>query len=397
LPPRIESDSLLSGIAAATVSALAGEEEDADAREQRPLFGSVTIAGRIAPFPAPTGWVTLDTNELELTAFRGLASAQGVEIGDGLLDLAARVRLAGEDGLSLDATASFAHLSLAEPADGPISRYLALPAPLDTVLFLLEDAEGRQRVPVSASVGRDGLSAGSIAGAAASAAAVVIARAVASSPLRIAGTFTDMLGLTGGAVPPPSADARRFAFEPGDVTAPADEDALETLRRRLAANDSLVVTLVHEFGAVDLERAQRLANPDAADCRLLSARLRQRRAELARLREELASESRLAYALGRSEEAERVRERVRNFDRELGLVERALDSLHELLRPGSERRTPERSRAAALAIASERLERVRQALIARGIAPTRIEVRRIRRVTATAESGVVTAIPRKKN
>ncbi|MCY3002162.1 MAG: hypothetical protein NTV21_10190, partial [Planctomycetota bacterium] len=144
-------------------------------------------------------------------------------------------------------------------------------------------------------------------------------------------------------------------------------------------------------------RAQRLANPDAADCRLLSARLRQRRAELARLREELASESRLAYALGRSEEAERVRERVRNFDRELGLVEGALDRLHELLRPGSDRRTPERSRAAALAIASERLERVRQALMARGIAPTRIEVRRIRRVTATAESGVVTAIPRKKN
>lgn len=397
LPPRIESDSLLSGIAAATVSALAGEAEHSGAREQRPLFGSVTLAGRIAPFPAPTGWITLDTNELELTAFRGLASAQGVEIGDGVLDLAARVRLAGEDGLALDASASFAHLSLAEPADGPIARYLALPAPLDTVLFLLEDAEGRQRVPVSISVGRDGISAASIAGAAASAAAVVIARAVASSPLRFAGTFTDMLGLTGGATPPPSADARRFAFEPGDVTAPADEDALETLRRRLAANDSLVVTLVHEFGAADLERAQRLANPDAADCRLLSARLRQRRAELARLREELASESRLAYALGRSEEAERVRERVRSFDRELGLVESALDSLHELLRPGSERRTPERSRAAALAIASERLERVRQALIARGIAPARIEVRRIRKVEAGAGSGAVTAIPRKKN
>ncbi|MCY3004217.1 MAG: DUF748 domain-containing protein, partial [Planctomycetota bacterium] len=259
LPPRIESDSVLSGIAAATVSALAGEEEDSGAREQRPLFGSVTLAGRVAPFPAPTGWVTLDASELELTAFRGLASAQGVEVGDGVLDLTARVRLAGEDGLSLDATASFAHLSLAEPADGPISRYLALPAPLDTVLFLLEDAEGRQRVPVSASVGRDGISAASLAGAAATAAATVIARAVASSPLRVAGTFTDMLGLTGGAPPPPSADARRFAFEPGDVTAPEDEDALETLRRRLAANDSLVVTLVHEFGAADLERAQRLA------------------------------------------------------------------------------------------------------------------------------------------
>lgn len=307
------------------------------------------------------------------------------------------MRLAGEDGLSLDASASFAHLSLSEPADGPISRYLALPAPLDAVLFLLEDAEGRQRVPVSVSIGRDGLSLASVASAAATAAATVIARAVASSPLRLAGTFTDMLGLTGGEEPPPSADARRFPFEPGDVTAPLDPAQLEPLRRRLAANDSLVVTLVHEFGPADLERAQRLANPDAADCRLLSARLRQRRSELARLREEHASESRLAYALGRSEEAERVRERVRGLDRELGLVEGALDRLHELLRPGAERRTPERSRAAALAIASERLERVRQALISRGIEASRIEVRRIRRVTATAEAGGVTAIPRKKN
>ncbi len=397
LPPRIESDSVLSGIASAAVSALAGDDEPEGAREERPLSGSISIAGRVAPFPAPTGWITFDASELELTAFRGLAAAQGVEVGDGLLDLAARVRLAGEDGLSLDASASFAHLSLSEPADGPISRYLALPAPLDAVLFLLEDAEGRQRVPVSVSIGRDGLSLASVASAAATAAATVIARAVASSPLRLAGTFTDMLGLTGGEEPPPSADARRFPFEPGDVTAPLDPAQLEPLRRRLAANDSLVVTLVHEFGPADLERAQRLANPDAADCRLLSARLRQRRSELARLREEHASESRLAYALGRSEEAERVRERVRGLDRELGLVEGALDRLHELLRPGAERRTPERSRAAALAIASERLERVRQALISRGIEASRIEVRRIRRVTATAEAGGVTAIPRKKN
>ena len=115
------------------------------------------------------------------------------------------------------------------------------------------------------------------------------------------------------------------------------------------------------------------------------------------MREELAAQTRAEYALGRAEDAERTRERVRALDRELGSIEGSLDRLHELLRPGAERRQGQRARAAALAIAGERLERVRQALIARGVAPERVEVRSIRAVAGARDAGGrVLVIPRKR-
>ena len=86
LPRHVRSSSLVGGIAKATAAALKGAKESAE-REERPLFSSITLAGRIAPLPAPTGWVTLDVSEFELTGVRGLASQQGIEIGDGLLVL----------------------------------------------------------------------------------------------------------------------------------------------------------------------------------------------------------------------------------------------------------------------------------------------------------------------
>ena len=397
LPRHVRSSSLAGGIVKATAAALKGAKESAE-REERPLFSSITLAGRVAPLPAPTGWVTLDISEFELTGVRGIASQQGVEIGDGLLDLSVRARLGGASGVSVQATTSLAHVRLSEPPNGPISRYLALPAPLDTVLFLLEDAEGRQRIPVSLRLGPDGVHPAEIATAAATAAAVVIARAVASSPLRVLGTFTDAFGLTGNPAPKPGEFARSFEFEPGDGGRAADGDAIAALARRLAADSSLQVTLYHEFGAGDLARAERLASPDADDCRALVARARERRASLARRREELAAEARIQTALGRESDAIELRERVRAVDVELGLAESALDRLLELLLPGSERRAPQRTRAAAVAIAGERLERIRQALLERGIAPGRIEVRPARALEAVHEQGGrVHAVPRRKS
>ena len=80
------------------------------------------------------------------------------------------------------------------------------------------------------------------------------------------------------------------------------------------------------------------------------------------------------------------------------IVRLLLDRLLELLLPGSERSAPQRTRAAALSIASERLERIRQALLARGIAPGRIETRPARSLDAAHEQGGrVTALPRRKS
>jgi hypothetical protein len=386
LPRRVESDSLLEGMAAATADVLTGAQE-VSATEQRPLFDEVAIAGNLAVAPRLSGWATVDVAALELPSFRGIAKQLGVEIGDGVLDQSLRVRFQGEQGLSVDSRSTFSHLSLSEPANGPIERYLALPAPLDSVLFLLKDFEGQHKVPISFRVTQAGLSSGEIAAAAVSATATVIATAIASSPLRLAGTLTDLFGITGGEEPPPSKDALTVDFDPGASGLSASErEAIAKLAAKLASKSKLVVSVVHDFGGGDIARALQLGNPALDDCRQLSLQLRQKKAELERRRAELAAEARVGFALGGAQQAQALSQRLRALDAEIGLNEDALDRLHELLKPGAERRREQRARTAALSIASERVARVRQALLDSGLAPERIEVRQVR-VGATQGDG----------
>jgi hypothetical protein len=379
LPRRFESDSLLQGVAGATAALLSGEFDEKGVLEPRDLFGEVSLAGRLALLPEPNGWATFEVSQLELGAFRGLAGGAGVELGDGVLDLTVRARLRGSDGIFVDSEASFSQLSLSEPADGPISRYLVLPAPLDTVLFLLKDSEGRHVVPVGFRLTDEGISTASLAGAAAQAAGTVIARAVASSPLRLLGTLTDPLGLTGGDGALTGKETVGLDYEAGDDQPPGDAAAaLDELVERLDDDDKLVLALTHQAGSADLARAALLANPAGDDCLRLSARLRRRKAELSRTREMLVAEVRAAAALGMAETAETKRLRVRALDRELGLLESSLDRVHEWLRPGAERRAAQRTRAALLSIAGSRVERIRQALLERGVAAERLRARTIR-------------------
>lgn len=374
LPVRISADSLLEGMAAGVVDLLDGESNVARS-EPRPLFAELNLSGKLALAPAPRGWAALNLETLELPAFRGPALATGLELGDGTADLDVRLRLAGADGMSVDARSSFAHLSLSEPADGPLARYLSLPAPLDTVLFLLKDAEGLHKLNLGFRVERSGLSSTQLAGAAASAAAGVIARAVASSPLRLLSTLTDAAGLTGDD-PPPQATRRVVEFAAGDPTLDARGRAvLAQLGEDVRGRPRKRVVVVHEFSRADFERVARLVNPSLDDRARLAARLRERKAELTRERETLAARARSELAFADADRRVELTAQLRALDAQIGEGEHALERLFDLLRPGSERRNAARARSAAIALGAERADRARRALAELGVESERVIVR----------------------
>lgn len=364
--PRAEhASNLLSGIAGAVGDVIEGKDEKF-ALEKRRMFQEAALTGRIQFVPALTGHAQATLSGLELLGFTGTAKHEGVDVGDGTLDASVRLRFRGAEGVRVDTELVFSDLSLAEPKSGPIETYLTLPVPLDTVLFLLENADGEHRIPVGFTLDEEGLTTGKIATAAAGAAASVIGSAIAAAPLRVLSTFTDLFGITGGVEdPPPSA---QIAFAPGATELSAEaRAALAPLVAKMRADSDFVIQVQHRLGAADVARAEKLANPTPEDCREIAAGLRRRRAELTRERAELAAELRAQWGAGESSVAENTTPRLRAIDAEAGNVEDALDRVLELLKPGAERQRGKRTRAAAMAVARQRIEVLRAWLESQGV------------------------------
>lgn len=384
------ASSLLAGVVGAAGRAVAGTKDQVD-YEMRPLMQEISAVGRLSLYPAPEGLVRLDVAGLELPAFYGLAKRAGVEIDSGVLDLKLRTRLEGEAGLQVDSRATFTDLSLTEPADGPIARYLKLPAPLDSVIFLLKNENGELTLPASFSAGQGGLSAATLASTAVSTLGQVIASAVASSPLRVAGSVTGLFGL-GAADEPKPIEVETLEFPAG--WAELDQAQLRTLARvaqSLRSDKKLRAVFTHEFGSADWVRAQQLANPSRAQAEALARQVRQRRDALEQRREALAAEARAATLLGLFSEAEEARERLLDLDLERQAAESALDRLYALLRPGAEARAEARTREAALAVAGSRLDAIYAAILAAGVsrAEERLEFRPPRASAAVEGPGRV--------
>lgn len=396
LPER--SDRSFFGGLARTATEMIGQGEDDSSFDSRALFEEFSVNGRLALFPAPKGWTKIELNALELLGFEGAAAKSGVTIGDGVMDSTIAIKLRGEEGIEVESTTNFQHLSLDEPDDGPISRYLALPAPLDAVLFVLKNDDGEQSIPLNFDMGAGGeLSTGELAATATSTLVQIIADAIASSPLRILGSLTDVAGITDDEPEDLSEGTVRLEFGSGDtVLSPEVPSYLEGLLELMDDEDELVVVLQHELSTDDVARAAILANPDPEDCKDLAQRLRQKKRELEDSREILAAETRAYYAVGRAEEAARATEKLRAIDSELGQTEAAIDLLYEFLRPGAERRTDKRTRVTCLEIANRRLELVRQTLITAGIPSERIDVRGARfQVGEGVQRGGVQLIPKR--
>lgn len=401
---RRDAGSLLGGFLRAAAGAVAGGA-DAPALEQRPAFDLLELSGSLALFPAPTGFARLDIGALELQAFEGAAAAAGVEIGDGVLDARVLVQLRGAEGMRIDSDTTLTSLSISEPPNGPIATYLKLPAPLDSILFLLRDEEGATRLPVRFDVPAKGMEGRAIARLAAETLARLIADAVAAAPMRVVSGALDVvqlqnvpglsslpgLGSLLGKTEPLPFDGTPIvlALEPGSGALPADALArLEPLLAQLRADPSLSVTVDHQLGGGDVLRLEQWSRPSDDDLAELARKLRTRRATVGDERAVAAAAARVAIGSGDGAAATAAREALRAAERELARIEEALEAtlaLHGDARRG----IAQRVRASAKALAGARLAAARELLMGAAVEAigTRLQVKRARATPPSGDGG----------
>lgn len=335
--------------------------------QEKELFSQAAVNGQLSLYPAPRGWAKSSVSGFEMLALRGPASAQKVEIGGGVFDSTVDLRFRDDGMVDTKARLALTDLKMSEPPDGLIQRTLQLPAPLDAAILVLQDASGSITVPLSVTVKEGEVGTGQILGQAAGAVAQIVATAIASSPLKVAGGVGSMLGMekekVTGAQP-----AGELSFAPADAElSDADVATVNQLLEKLRRQSKLEVTLKHQLGSADVDRAGVLANPSPDDCLALASRLRIRKQQLLAQREIIASETRAQIASNGPAASLASIERLRAVDRELANTEDSLDRLYDMLRPGADRQAPRRTRSAAIDIGQARLDAVKAALVASGI------------------------------
>jgi hypothetical protein len=360
--------SLLGGLVAEATSALGG----ATATETRALLDQWHTEGDLQLFPSPRGNIRSRIDALELAAFRGLASQSGVELTDGLFDMRLEVELLGRDGLKLMSEHVFTWLAVSEPSGGPISSFLKLPAPLDSVLFLLRNDADEQRIPLHVRVPADGVTRGRILELVTETLVRVITGAVTGAGSRAAGALAGAFFGGPAAVPDVTGSA---TFAAGDPLPEALD--LDTIAAALARDETLAVVLQHEYGQGDLDRSRELANPAAAVVEHAIRRLRDRRAALERERAPLAADVAARYAAGQAQEARWRQADLLALETRIGELEA---TLAEALRLGDEpgkRAADRRTRSAAVGLAERRLQALRADLQRRvpGLTPARVTLR----------------------
>lgn len=331
------------------------------AMESREPFAQIASSGRLTLYPSPAGWMKASINSLELQALRGSAKANGVTIYGGMFDASADLRLSGDGAARVLARLVFTDLRVYEPPNGPIFKLFHLPAPLDVGIGALQDPDGSITLPLDLSFSPGDTWAEEIVGAVIGQVPGIVATAIASAPLKA-------LGVKGERDTKPEPPTT-IAFVPGStVLDSGTAQKIEALAARLRKEPTLDLTVRHILGPGDVAMAKVRANPSKADAVSLVAQLREKKANLGRLREEVAGRARGQLASRfEAETAEATLARLRAIDAELAQTEDSLDRVSALLRPGAERQADRRSRAASLEIARQRIEAVRAALLAHGV------------------------------
>ncbi len=364
--PSKANKGMLVGAVSDAVAVISGDEVDSTSMEARPFFEEIVLSGRLVFSPKLQGWVKAGISALELTNLRGPAAAAGMTLSDGLFDTGVTVRIKEDGTIDTNSRVRFTDLGLSEGPDGPIFRYLHLPAPLDVVLFVLRDENGALDLSVPVSLPGGEFSAVQATGAAVGALNSLIGNAIQGSAFRAAGALGGLVGL-GGDEEEVEDEATVVTFAPGGTVLDIEgRNALQPLLERLDDDDSLVLTLRHDVGGGDVTTTHARVNPSRQDTLDLLARLRRKRDTLTAARQRVAAEARAALTSGLSDAAEQLRSRVGAFDLELGFTEQALDRILELLRPGAERHGMRRTKEACVALGITRLLAVREALLTSG-------------------------------
>jgi len=351
---------------------LPSRQGSATAVDSRELFSQITAGGQVALYPKPTGWAKAAIDGFELTSLSGIARESKVELGAGTFDGNVDVRFPGDGSADTSTRLVLTDLSLSEPHNGPISRSLKLPAPLDAVIIALQDQDGSITIPLNVNLEGGKLDEGQVAASAAGAFAQILATAMASSPLKL----VNLIGITGkkdNEQPPVVIDFPAAYYE----LDPAQSAVLDAVVRRLEAHKSYDVTLRHEFGSQDIALVSERSNPSSDDLLAMINTLDLRRAALLEARLSASSDVGALLASGATADAAEAIERLRTINSQLADTENALDGVYDLTRPGADRQAMRRTRSAALVIARDRLQIVRQYLrLADGgkISPQRVHV-----------------------
>lgn len=329
--------------------------------EERELFSQVAASGKVSLYPAPNGWAKSSVNGLELVGLAGTARDAGLNIGLGTYDSKVDLRFPGDGSIDVRSRLTFTDLRMSEPASGPVARHINLPGPLDTVIGMLQDADGSITLPVNFTF-REG-QAQDLGGAVFGAVGSVIATAFASAPVKVAAGVGDLLGL-GAKKQPGQEDPVMLTFLPGLTVLESDQRAaLEKLIQRLQKEKDLELTLRHDLGGGDIAIAQDRANPTAEAATALAYQLRAHKLELSTQRSIAAGRARALLTTATAELSSTAVQSVRDIDRELAATEDALDRVYELMRAGADRQAARRTRQASLSIGLDRLQAIRAALI----------------------------------
>ena len=295
MPRPAHASSLISGFATAIGDVLEGKDEKLR-YEKRPIFQEAALTGRVQFVPALTGHAQATLTGLELLGFAGTAKHEGVAVGDGTMDASVRLRFRGAEGVRVDSEIVFSDLSLQEPKSGPIETYLTLPVPLDTVLFLLENADGEHRIPVGFTLDEEGLTTSKMT----TAARARRPGAGHGDRVRSAARAVDVHG-------PVRPDRRRgeaAAQRARGVRAGRHGAHGRSARgARAARREAAQRPGLRDPGAAPAGRRGRRASrdvrdPSPEDCREIVDGLRRRRAELSRERRELAADLRATWGAG---------------------------------------------------------------------------------------------------
>jgi len=334
--------------------------------EDRELFAQVTSSGKIALYPALTGWTKTCVNGFELTGLASEAKAlAGVTIGEGAFDGTIDTRFPGDGSLDLHARLTATDLRLKEPADGPIQRNLVLPMAVDAAIGMLEDADGSITLPIGVKYRKGNVEG--VGSAVVGAVSSVVLTAIASTPLKAVEGAGALLGLGGDKNAAPEQPVELTFLAGAGGLESGQKALLDALLGRMAGDNTIEVTLHHFLGTGDIDKAAERANLSEAEARGLGQRLHARKLELASTRQEVAGQVRTWLASMSADEAMEAVERLRQVDIELARTEDALDNVYDFLRPGAAKQADRRKRQAAIALGVERIQNIRSILLASGI------------------------------
>lgn len=343
-----------------------------DGLEMRELFSQITARGHIGLKQTQegdvilTGWAKTSVSGFELLGIRGLAEAQEIIIGGGILDDTNDIRFRDDGLIETRNRVVLTNLSLSEPPNGLIQRTLQLPAPIDVAIGAITDPDGSITLNLPVTIESGEVDAGKLLGSALGAVTEVLVTAIASAPVKAVGGVGDLLGLgdKGEQAPEPPVE---LAFLPGVATLePAEARKLAVLAERMRRDRTLELQLRHEMSANDVAHAAVRANPPIEDVRVMIDRMRRSKSQLLAERSLLAAQARAQFA-SHADAVDDSIAMLRAVDRRLAQIDSSLEQLGELLRPGAAAQADRRTRAASLEVAQERFAVIQAALVDAGV------------------------------